>query len=452
MSGNSEHDETRRSAPWRGGGLAAQLLRGGAGGVLARVAEVLLGLVVAVLLARLLGPAGYGVYAFVFALSAVASVPVRLGLPPLVVRETARGQRNGDWGTVRGIWRWSSGAVLALSLLVACVGLLGLWAGWAQGASLRETLPWGLVLIPVTALGAIRSAGLRGLRHVLAGVLPEQVLRPALMAGSLLVVMILPDGGLSPAGAMALMVGGSVVAFLVGAALLRRYRPLPLRQARPVYRPRDWFGSSWPMAFTQGTEQFMRHADVLMLGMLAATVDVGVYRVAAQGALIVGLALFALNMTAAPFVARLHAEGEQAKLQKLVTHLALASLAFALAVTLVFVVFGDWLLSTFFGTEYVSAWLPLLILALGQVVSAGFGATGMLLNMTGHEREVTRAVAAAAGLNVVLNLLLIPSFGVIGAAIATSASLVFWNVWLWLVVKSRLGIRSSAWDAPRRSA
>ncbi|WP_245558713.1 flippase [Arhodomonas aquaeolei] len=444
MSGNKEHGDTRRSIPWRGDGLAAQLLRGGAGGLLARVSEVLLGLLVVVLLARLLGPAGYGVYAFVFALTAVVSVPVRLGLPPLVVRETARGQRDGDWGAVQGIWRWSSGAVLVLSLLVACIGLFGLWAGWARGESLRETLPWGLALIPVMALGAIRSASLRGLRHVVAGVFPEQVLRPALMAGLLLVVVILPDVGLSPAGAMALMCGASLVAFLVGAMLLRRYRPPPLRQAKPVYRQREWFKSSWPMAFTQGTEQFMRHADVLMLGMLAATVDVGVYRVAAQGALIVPLALFALNMTAAPFVARLHSEGEQAKLQKLMNRLAQAALAFALAVTLVFIVFGDWLLHTFFGTEYLSAWLPLLILALGQVASAGFGATSMLLNMAGHEREVTRVLAVAAGLNVVLNLLLIPSFSVIGAAIATSGSLVFWNVWLWLIVKSRLSIRSSA--------
>ena len=406
--------------------------------------EVVLGLVMVVLLARLLGPAGYGVYAFVFALMVVVSVPVRLGLPPLVVRETARGQRSGDWGAVRGLWSWASGLVLVLSLLVACAGLLGLWAGWAKGESLKETLPWGFALIPVTALAAIQSASLRGLRHVLAGVLPELVLRPALMVVLLVVLVIVPNEKLSPAGAMALLFVASSAAFLIGLFLLLRYRPRALKQAKTVYHHRSWFRSSWPMAFTEGTEQFMRHADVLMLGLMAATVDVGIYRVAAQGALVVALALFALNMAAAPFFSRLHAQDEHAKLQKLVTRLALAALAFALLVMLGFIVFGQWLLSTFFGEEYTSAWGPLLILGVGQVASAGFGATGMLLNMTGHEREVSRAVAVAAVVNVGLNFLLIPPLGVIGAAIATSTSLIFWNVWLWMAVRSRLGIRCSA--------
>ncbi|NEZ03430.1 flippase [Wenzhouxiangella sp. XN201] len=429
---------------WQGESLAAQLLRGGAGSLLARVSEVLLGLVVVVLLARLLGPAGYGVYAFVFALIAVVSVPVRLGLPSLVVRETVRGQRNGDWGAVRGVWCWANGVVLALSLFVALVGLLGVWAGWAKGETLREALPWGFALIPVMALGAIRSASLRGLRHTLAGVIPEQVLRPTLMVVLLAAVMILSDEGLSPDGAMALMFIVSLMAFLVGALLLRRYRPWPIQLAKPVYHHGAWLRSSWPMAFTEGAEQFMRHADVLMLGLMAATVDVGVYRLAAQGALIVSLALLALNTAAAPFVAKLYAQGDYVKLQRLVTRLAQAALVFALLICLGFILSGDWLLSTFFGEGYASALWPLLILGVGQVANAGFGATGMVLNMTGHEREVSRAVAVAAVVNIVLNLLLIPPLGVIGAAIATSMSLVFWNVWLWLVARWRLKIRCSA--------
>ena len=79
-----------------------------------------------------------------------------------------------------------------LSLLIAAAGGLGLWLGWAQGVALRETLPWALALVPLMALVAIRSASLRGLRHVLAGIFPEQVLRPALFAGLLAVVLFWP--------------------------------------------------------------------------------------------------------------------------------------------------------------------------------------------------------------------------------------------------------------------
>ena len=127
-------------------------------------------------------------------------------------------------------------------------------------------------------------------------------------------------------------------------------------------------------------------------------------------------------MVVAPYAARLNAQGDQQKLQKLVRRTAQSAVAFALPVVVLLAVAGDRLLITLFGSEFAGAYWPLLILALGQLANAGFGATGMLLNMTGFERDVTRVVAIAAGLNVVLNLALIPIFGVIGAAIATSVS------------------------------
>lgn len=430
----------------RASGLGKQLLKGGAGSLSAKIAETALGLVVVVLLARLLGPAGYGVYAFAFALVSLVSMPAHAGLPQLVVRETARGCQAGDWSAVRGIWRWANALALTLALLIAAAGGLGLWLGWAQGAALRETLFWALALVPFMALVAIRSASLRGLQHVLAGILPEQVLRPALFAGLLAVVLVWPGLRLSPDEAMALMVLSSGVAFGVGAWLLHRYRPRELREAAPRYHHSAWFAAAWPMALTQGFHQINRHADVLLLGLLAAVVDVGVYRVAAQGALLVSLGLTALNLVVAPFAARLYAEGEQHKLQKLARRTAQAALAFALPAVALFAVFGEWLLVMLFGSEFAGAYWPLLILAVGQLANAGFGATGMLLNMTSFERDVTRVVAIAAGLNVVLNLTLIPFFGVIGAAVATSLSLLFWNVWLWRVVRWRLGVSSLAFS------
>lgn len=444
MSNNLGNGEWQQASAGQDNGLARQLLRGGAGSLVARVSEVVLSLVVVVLLARLLGPAGYGVYAFAFALASLASMPAQAGLPPLVVRETARGQQTGDWSVVRGIWRWANALALSLSLFIAAAGGLGLWLGWAQGAALRETLPWALALVPLMAQVAIRSASLRGLRHVLAGIFPEQVLRPALFASLLAIVLVWPGMTLSPDEAMALMVLSSGVAFGVGIWLLHRYRPVELREAAPCYHHGAWFAAAWPMALTQGFEQINRHADVLLLGLLAAVVDAGVYRVAAQGALLASLGLTALNMVVAPFAARLNAQGERQKLQKLARRTAQAALAFALPTVVLFAVVGEWLLVTLFGREFAGAYWPLLILALGQLANAGFGATGMLLNMTGFQRDVTRVVALAAGLNVVLNLALIPFFGVIGAAGATSMSLLFWNIRLWRVVRWRLGVSSSA--------
>lgn len=425
--------------------LARQLLKGGFGSLLAKIAEVGLGLLVSILLARTLGAGGYGTYAFVFALVSLVSVFVRMGVPPLVVRETARGQAAGEWAVVRGIWRWANIVVLGGALLAMSIGMTGLLMGWVRGEALRETLFWGLWLLPVMALAGVRSACLRGMHHVLAGVWPEQVLRPAILILLLLGLMGWSHrASFSSADAMKMMVVAAMVSFIVGIWLLQRFRPSEVVNIRPVYLPGAWLAGAWPMALTQGVDQLNRNVDVLFLGLLVATSDVGVYRVAAQGGLIASIGSVALSMAAAPFAARLHVSREHQKLQKLARHTAQAALAFAAMTTVGFAVMGGWLLTTLFGTEFDAAYWPLLILACGQMFSAGFGMNGMLLNMTGHERDVLRVLVVSVALNSLLNLVLIPYWGAVGASVATSVSMIFWNIWLWRKVRQRLGVRSTA--------
>jgi O-antigen/teichoic acid export membrane protein len=72
------------------------------------------------------------------------------------------------------------------------------------------------------------------------------------------------------------------------------------------------------------------------------------------------------------------------------------------------------------------------------------GSVAFILNMTGHERDSAWGISAAAGVNVLLNLALIPSFGIEGAATATAASLAIWNIILARRVFQRTGLVSTA--------
>jgi O-antigen/teichoic acid export membrane protein len=92
----------------------------------------------------------------------------------------------------------------------------------------------------------------------------------------------------------------------------------------------------------------------------------------------------------------------------------------------------------------VAAHQPLAILAVGQLINAGFGSVGFLLNMTGHEGITARILWQTAIVNVVMNVFLIPSFGTAGAAIASAFSLILWNALLYRQVRRRLGLNSSA--------
>jgi len=110
----------------------------------------------------------------------------------------------------------------------------------------------------------------------------------------------------------------------------------------------------------------------------------------------------------------------------------------------VLLLFGGQALQVVFGQPYRSAYPALAILCGGQLFHAATGAPGLFLNMTGHEGDTAIAVAVTAVLNVLLNLLLIPQFGIAGAATATAVSLSGLKILLYRRMVSRTGIDSLA--------
>lgn len=126
-----------------------------------------------------------------------------------------------------------------------------------------------------------------------------------------------------------------------------------------------------------------------------------------------------------------------------------ARMTFVLAVCTGFVIvfFGDWLLKYTYGLDYVDAYLPLIILVIGQIINSGFGAVTIILNMTGHERDTLIGVSIAVIINIVMNILLIPMYGIIGASIATVITLLCWNVLLFVAVKKRLCLNPTFFKA-----
>lgn len=408
---------------------------------------MMLSLGLAIVLARTLGPEGYGIYAYVLALVSLLSIPAQFGLPALVVRETAKAQVNRRWSLLRGVWRWATLAALILSVSLGLVGGAVAWIFEERFTDLQlTTFAWGLLLVPLLALGNLRGAALRGLRRVVQGQLPETVLRPGLLL--LLVTFVLlrwPADGLTSAQAMALHAGAATVAFGIGAWLLLRARPIEVRAGNCVeYRTGPWLQSALPLALIAGMQLINQQTDVLMLGIFGTAEDVGIYRVALQGATLVSFGLTAVGMVTWPYYARLHEKRDMVAFQQVATLSARAMLALALPVALMFILFGEWLLEFTFGSAYIEAYYPLVILACANVINAGFGTVGPLLNMTGHERITARGITIAAGLNVVLNAALIPPFGMMGAAGATALTLLLWNFILWISVRRVLRIDSSA--------
>lgn len=427
--------------------LRQQLIRGGTGSMVVKLGGTALGFVVAVVLARTLGAEGYGVYAFVLSLIMLLAIPAQVGLPQLVVRETAKAQANDQFGLMRGLWRWSDLFVALFSMLMVMIGVLTLWLGGeCLGENRWQTLAAGLVLVPLIALANVRGAALRGLRRVILGQLPDSILRPGMFLALVLVVVWWWNAEtLTPAIAMGLHGLAAFMAFLIGAALLVHARPMNMRATpKPEYEALYWRRAAVPLAMLGGLQLINSYTDIILLGIIRTDEEAGIYRVVIQVATLVVFGLQAVNQVLQPYFVRLHTQGEIERLQQVVTYSARIILLLAFPPVLVMLAFGGPLLEILFGFEYRRGATALAILALGQLVNAGIGSVGMLLNMTGHERDTVRGVAIAAVSNIVLNLALIPPFGLEGAAAATAATLLIWNLVLRSYVHKRLHLESSA--------
>jgi O-antigen/teichoic acid export membrane protein len=400
-----------------------------------------------VLLARMLGAEGYGIYAYAYSLVMLLAIPVQFGLPKLIVRETASSMALDRPDLVQGVWRWAGRLVGVFSLaLMLVAGLLLLQWGGGLGNVQGLTLAWALALVPLIALGDLRGAALRGLKHIVAGQLPEFVIRPGLFVLLLIGTGLLLDRELLAPLAIALQVSAALIAFIAGAWMLWRNTPLIVRQAQPASKGRAWLVSSLLFGTIAGFGVINKQVSILILGLFEAPDQVGIYRVAVQVATLASFGLQAVNMVVGPRFAGLYTQGKIARLQRLVTGSARVVLAFNLTLTALFVIAGKQFFSLIFGPDFAASFGPLVILLVGQMVNSAVGSVGLLLNMTGHERETLRWSAAAAGINIVLNLLLVPLYGFQGAAAATTISMILWNTLFWLAVRRRLGINSSAFN------
>lgn len=426
-------------------GLKFRLIRGGLGSAALQISSRGLAVVLGIVLARMLGTEGYGIYAYAFAMMSLLAVPAEAGVPVLLVREVAAYQARGEWGLLRGVVQRAMQFTSVSAIGVPVIGLMALWVFSGQLSQLMLiTMVLMLLILPLSVWSNICAHVLRGMHYVVLGQTVEMLIRPLLILAIMVSVFIIWPSLKQPQYAMAVQLGVAVMACIVSLAILRSRMPVQAKLAEPVYKNREWVKNTLPFMLLGGAGIINSQIDIIMLGWFRDAEEIGLYRVATQGAALVAFGLQAVNVVAAPQFSRLFAQGDMVQLQHLVTQSARVVVFSALPAALCFIFVGEPIVKWVFGVDFAAAYVPLAILAVGQLANAGFGSVGVLLNMTGHERVVSNTLWLTALLNILLNAALMPFYGMNGAAIATAITLVVWNVLLYREVRIRIGIRSVA--------
>jgi O-antigen/teichoic acid export membrane protein len=147
-----------------------------------------------------------------------------------------------------------------------------------------------------------------------------------------------------------------------------------------------------------------------------------------------------MNLIIQATISRLHTMKEKEKLQAMLTRVTRWIMAFTIPAYAFIVVFSKQILS-FFGPGFSEGQTALIIICSAQLVNVAFGPVGVLSLMSGNERYNIIFSGIKVVLGIALNLLLIPSLGVVGTAIATAACIVVTNVGLYITINKKTGLR-----------
>ena len=378
----------------------------------------------AFLLARLLGAEHYGSYQLTLNVVTLVADLALLGLDTALMRYVAiavsRSDQKRTWGTLQiGL-----GIPLLLSI-IASVGVFALSYPVAEqifhDISLAPLLQLAAVIIPFSSMGDALTGAVRGFKNMRYPVYAKFIIQPIL---KIILIVGAAVTGLKVQYAIGIFGAGELVA----AAMLVYYLNKLFKLNRPAMaaeRPfREVLTFTIPDWIAGIMDTFRLNIQSILIGSLSSIAGVGVFAVADQLNVIGHDFYTSINASAKPYIAELHDRGDDKQLERLYQATSKWSLTVNLPFFLLMVLFPVPVLSIF-GKSFEGGAIALIIMAWASLVDVGTGMCGAILNMTGYTGLKLANNILSLVLSILINVILIPRWGIVGAAVsALSATLI----------------------------
>jgi O-antigen/teichoic acid export membrane protein len=406
---------------------------------LIRVVSAAIALFSQVILARMMGTFEYGIFVLVWTAMVIAGNITCFGFQVSIIRFVPEYREKGDMDRLRGVIYASRMIVFIISTVLAVAGI-SLVQAFAGQMPVYYIAPFmlGVILLPMIAMGDYVAGLSRSQGWAMLSLLPVYIVRPILI---LLFVIGFIWAGYAPTANNALLASIAACYVATLGALVHALRATPdtHKNGPRKLEIKTWFAVSLPIFLVEGFYFTMTNADVLMVGAYMQPDQVAIYFAAVKILALVHFVNFAVRAGAAQrFATLLHSE-DKTQLSLFARQTVQWMFWPSLVMAIIMVLLGKELL-LLFGGDFADGHKLMGILAIGIVVRSAVGPCESVLTMTGQERICALAYGAALAVNLGLNVVLIPLYGLIGAALATALAMVVEAVMLSLIVKRRAGI------------
>jgi O-antigen/teichoic acid export membrane protein len=376
------------------------------------------------LLARWVGIEYLGIYALANSITLISEVLGKMGIESGVMRFVSRLNIDTDSIRIQKIIVSALKMTASFSLIIMISLIFSARYIVTQILDAPPILTMALmvfaVAIPFNALTSVSAFSTQGFKRLKYKTLVTQFLNPTL----LLVSMILCFWFFSKESAIiapTLITG--VIVFFVMIILLKRVSGVTINQIRQARFDTELLKFSYPLMFVIILQTFMHWMDILMLGYFTDAATVGLYHPAIRTAGLLNALIVSFVSIYAPIMSQLHNEGDFSEMSHLYKLVSRWMITFAIPVSLIFIIYPSKMM-LLFGPDYMAGSSVLVILTVATFIQAALGAASPALGMSGYTRLTLWNSLGAFILNIVLNVVLIPKYGIIGAAWATLISLV----------------------------
>ena len=392
----------------------------------------IIGMVVAyaftLLVTRKLGASAWGIFALSFTVLQIASVLSRLGLDGALLRFIAQYKAQGKGKTAFSIYLKSLKVVIPLSISLT-VFLYYLSPVIAEKVFNKDYLSeylqiMSLGILPFTLL-FINSESLRSLKKIKEYTFFQSIF-PYFLAFICVFILFIISFNLTEKEVVLSFVFAIFITCIFSFLFLIKelknlsgnFEDVPLKSILSV---------SLPMFMSSSLFMVMSWTDIIMLGIFRTQEEVGIYNVAVRLSMITSFTLAAINSIAAPKFAELWGKKDLEGLKKVAQQSTKLIFWTSAPVLILYLLFPSFFMGLF-GEEFKEGALALVILTVGQFVNAATGSVGIILMMTGKQNTHRNLVFVTVLSNVILNALLIPQYGMYGAALASMIANFFGNI------------------------
>lgn len=378
------------------------------------------------------GADGNGVLAFALTAATLLAALFNLGLNTYIVKIIQVLKARGEWtGTD---WFYRRALVTIVGATLGGCGVLMLISMVVSDEALsRDMYLVGWVTIPISIMLFISHAYKAHQR-----ILGFSLLQTNVVQVLALFILLVPIWGKSSVSepVWAVILAGSFLCI----AGWHQYQSSKGNLSAQEFRFRPHIRQALPMLAGGLAFMILNLTDRMMLRFMDTTTQLGIYDVSLRLSNLALLGILSLNTVAEPKFAHFYARNEKHQLKQFAARMTWIGIGTSLPVLCVLGLFpATWLGVFGTGDEFLSGIPSLYLLLVGQVISVGCGAVLIMLNMTGHQRDVQMILITCTILNIGLNFILIPSMSIDGAALATMISTLVWNLWGLWVIRKKLG-------------